>query len=94
MMKISSTNTVGEVVSSNYRTSRVFESHRIDFCCNGNRMLSDVAQERNLDVHNLLQASVRPYYSQHSRQNKQFRYNLTQTDPKGFKNFPTAHFKK
>jgi len=41
-----------------------------------------------------LQASVRPYYSQHSRQNKQFRYNLTQTDPKGFKNFPTAHFKK
>lgn len=41
--------TVGEYVTEDYRTARVFDSYGIDFCCGGNVSLSTVCIEKGLD---------------------------------------------
>ncbi|MBI3985737.1 MAG: DUF542 domain-containing protein [Lentisphaerae bacterium] len=32
--------TIGAIVAGDYRTAKVFESHKIDFCCGGNVALA------------------------------------------------------
>ena len=44
---------IGEIVAEDYRTAQVFKDHKIDFCCNGNRSLGEVAKEKNLDEQKL-----------------------------------------
>lgn len=44
---------IGELVAKDYRTAQVFKNHNIDFCCNGERPLSQVCEEHNLDVNQL-----------------------------------------
>ncbi|MGE0771933.1 MAG: iron-sulfur cluster repair di-iron protein [Cyclobacteriaceae bacterium] len=46
--------TIGEIVSADYRTARVFEKHKIDFCCKGNRTLREVCEIRKVDQNVLL----------------------------------------
>ncbi len=41
--------TIGNIVSLNYRTADVFKKYGIDFCCKGNRLLSDVCHDKKLD---------------------------------------------
>lgn len=41
---------VGEIVAEDFRTSQIFENHKIDFCCNGGRNLQEVAKEKNLSA--------------------------------------------
>lgn len=41
--------TIGQFVASNYKTASVFKKHKIDFCCNGNRTLSQACEEQKLD---------------------------------------------
>jgi len=41
---------IGEMVAEDYRTAAVFKNHKIDFCCKGNRSLSEVCEEKNLDA--------------------------------------------
>ena len=53
-MNFSKDNIVGEVVAKDYRTASVFKSHRIDFCCKGNRSISEVCEKNNLDADSLL----------------------------------------
>lgn len=45
--------TVAEIVADDYGTAKVFESYKIDFCCNGNKMLESVLKEKNLDPEKL-----------------------------------------
>ena len=53
-MKINSDNTLGEIVSENYQAAAVFEKYQLDFCCHGQRSLSEASQAKNLDVESIL----------------------------------------
>ncbi len=41
--------TVGEIVAQDFRTAKVFEKYRIDFCCGGNVSLSAACREKGID---------------------------------------------
>lgn len=43
------TPTIGEIVARDYRAAAVFDRFGIDFCCGGNRRLTEVCAERGLD---------------------------------------------
>ncbi len=43
-----SNRTIGEIVAEDYRTSAVFESHGIDFCCGGNIALQTICKDKGL----------------------------------------------
>ncbi|NTV48152.1 MAG: iron-sulfur cluster repair di-iron protein [Geobacteraceae bacterium] len=47
--------TIGEIVAADYRTSKVFETHGIDFCCGGKVALSAICQEKGVNPDTLLQ---------------------------------------
>ena len=46
--------TLSEIVREDFRASRVFETHGLDFCCNGKRKLGDACEEKGLDADNIL----------------------------------------
>jgi len=48
-MKIEEDQTIGELVAQDYRTASVFQSLGIDFCCKGNRTISEVCEDRGID---------------------------------------------
>ncbi|MEM9649379.1 MAG: iron-sulfur cluster repair di-iron protein [Bacteroidota bacterium] len=48
-MEILDEKTIGAIVTDDYRTASVFEKYHIDFCCNGNRPLSEVCEQQGLD---------------------------------------------
>ena len=41
--------TIGEIVAGDYRTAKVFESHKIDFCCGGNVALAEACKTKGID---------------------------------------------
>ena len=41
--------TVAEIVSNNFHTSKIFETYDIDFCCQGNISLNEICQKKGLD---------------------------------------------
>ncbi len=47
--------TIGQMVAEDYRTAQVFKEHKIDFCCKGNRTISEVVAKKGLDLQTLLQ---------------------------------------
>lgn len=52
-MTIDKNTLVSDIVADNYKSARVFKSHKIDFCCNGNRPLEMVCKG-NLTVDTLI----------------------------------------
>ncbi len=46
--------TVGEIVALDYRAADVFEKMKIDFCCQGNRLLKDVCEEKQIPIADVL----------------------------------------
>jgi len=46
--------TIGEIVASDYRTAKVFETHGIDFCCGGKVALSAICREKGINPDTLL----------------------------------------
>jgi regulator of cell morphogenesis and NO signaling len=46
--------TIGQMVAEDYRIAKVFKNHKIDFCCQGNRSLQEVAEKHHLDANALL----------------------------------------
>lgn len=48
--------TVAEIVASDYRKANIFNQFGIDFCCGGKKPLSEVCQEKNVDLVTLEQA--------------------------------------
>ncbi|MEQ8582028.1 MAG: iron-sulfur cluster repair di-iron protein [Marinoscillum sp.] len=46
---------VGVIVASNFRTSRVFTSHHIDFCCGGGISLEEACSRNNVDLQKVLE---------------------------------------
>lgn len=54
-MKITESNIVGELVAQDYRTASVFKSHKIDFCCKGNRTIREVCDSGKVETASLLE---------------------------------------
>ncbi len=54
VMKISPESSVGEVVKSNFKTASVFQENNIDFCCGGNKSISEACIETGLDAAQLI----------------------------------------
>ncbi len=48
-MKISQETTVGETVRKNFNTARVFETHKIDFCCGGDISIRKASKNAAVD---------------------------------------------
>jgi regulator of cell morphogenesis and NO signaling len=64
-MSIQTDQIIGEVVAGDYRAASVFKKYGIDFCCQGNRTISDVCEKKNIDsgkviadINNLLQSKT------------------------------------
>ncbi|NND33861.1 MAG: iron-sulfur cluster repair di-iron protein [Saprospiraceae bacterium] len=47
-MQITDQKTIGEIVARDYRAAAVFTSYGIDFCCRGNRTLTEVCQGKDI----------------------------------------------
>ena len=46
--------TIGEITAGSLAAVRVFESHGIDYCCNGKRSLAEVCREKGIAPESLL----------------------------------------
>lgn len=44
---------IGQIVADDYRTATVFKSHDIDFCCNGDRSLTEASAHQNIPLDKL-----------------------------------------
>jgi regulator of cell morphogenesis and NO signaling len=47
--------TIGQMVAEDYRIAQVFKNHKIDYCCQGNRSIKEVAEKHRLEADTLLQ---------------------------------------
>ena len=48
-MKIQEDQIIGELVAQDYRTASVFKKYDIDFCCQGNRTISDACESEQIE---------------------------------------------
>jgi len=48
--------TIGSFVADDFRTAAVFSKYKIDFCCKGNRTVTEVCKKQNIDADILLQS--------------------------------------
>ena len=46
--------TISEIVAEDYRTAKIFESYKIDFCCNGNKKFNEVIAAKKLDPEKII----------------------------------------
>ena len=53
-MSLTQEKIVGELVAEDYRAAGVFKTHGIDFCCQGNRSISDAAASANIATEQLM----------------------------------------
>jgi regulator of cell morphogenesis and NO signaling len=53
-MEILEEQIIGELVAQNYKTASVFKKFKIDFCCNGNRTISEACERKKLDSSQLI----------------------------------------
>jgi len=53
-MKNFQNKSIGEIVAEDYSTISVFKKNGIDFCCNGNKSISDVCIDKQIDPDKLL----------------------------------------
>jgi len=47
--------TIGAFVAQDFRTAAVFSKYQIDFCCKGNRTITEVCEKQDIDADTLLQ---------------------------------------
>ncbi len=53
-MNINTNSVIGEIVAENFKTAEVFRSYGVDFCCKGNRSLTDLLQSGDIDLEKLI----------------------------------------
>ncbi|MFA3781487.1 iron-sulfur cluster repair di-iron protein [Melioribacteraceae bacterium 4301-Me] len=46
--------TIAEIVAEDYRAAKIFESYKIDFCCNGNKKFDTAVKEKNIDPQKII----------------------------------------
>ena len=54
VMKISPDASVGEVVKINFKTASIFQKNNIDFCCGGDKTISEACINAGLDTDQLI----------------------------------------
>ncbi len=54
-MNITDKTIIGELVAEDYRTAAVFKKHGIDFCCNGNRTITEACSNKNIETGTLIE---------------------------------------
>ncbi|BBE20147.1 nitric oxide-dependent regulator DnrN or NorA [Aquipluma nitroreducens] len=54
VMKISPDASVGEVVKINFKTASIFQKNNIDFCCGGDKTISEACANAGLDTDQLI----------------------------------------
>ena len=52
--------TLGEIVASNYKAAVAFEKFNIDFCCHGNRNFVDACKEANVPLEKVIEEIQEP----------------------------------
>ncbi|HMZ46437.1 MAG TPA: iron-sulfur cluster repair di-iron protein [Chitinophagaceae bacterium] len=57
-MHISEESIVGELVAKDYRTAAVFKQNKIDFCCNGNRTITNACEQKKIDSKQLIEQLI------------------------------------
>lgn len=67
-METIKTKSIGRIVAEDYRTAQVFRDHGIDFCCKGNRDITEVAQKHSLDPDILIEEIEAIKLREHSDQ--------------------------
>lgn len=45
---------IRDYVAADFRTAAVFSKHKIDFCCKGNRPISEVCEQKNIDLDSIV----------------------------------------
>ncbi|OMQ13588.1 iron-sulfur cluster repair di-iron protein [[Flexibacter] sp. ATCC 35103] len=58
--------TIGSFVAQDFRTAAVFTKYQIDFCCKGNRILTEVCEKQNIDSDVLVQNLIDVLESENS----------------------------
>ena len=53
-MKVENNQNIGELVAQDYRAASVFKKYGIDFCCQGNRTISDACIAKDVDVESVV----------------------------------------
>ena len=53
-MEIQKNQNIGKLVAKDYRLAAIFKKYGIDFCCQGNRSISDACIEKKMDVDNII----------------------------------------
>ena len=53
-MKLSKEKHIGEIVAEDYRTAQIFKNHKIDFCCQGNRSIETVCENKSFSSKELI----------------------------------------
>lgn len=53
-MNINEQSIIGELVAEDYRTASVFKKYGIDFCCNGNRTISEACNKKSMNCGSLI----------------------------------------
>ena len=53
-MNITEKSIIGEIVAENYRFANVFKQAGIDFCCQGNRTISDACESKGIESESLV----------------------------------------
>ena len=53
--QMNSETTIGEIVTNDFRAASIFKEAGIDFCCGGNKSLTEACKEKGTDVSNLIQ---------------------------------------
>lgn len=54
-MNITKENTLAEIVKGNFKTSEIFESYGLDYCCNGKRSIETACAEKNINTGELIE---------------------------------------
>lgn len=47
--------TIGQIVANDYRAAQVFRSHKLDFCCGGNRTVEEACAKKGIDPNEVYQ---------------------------------------
>ena len=71
--------TIGQFVAGNYKTAAVFKKHKIDFCCNGNRTLSQACEQQKLDQE-AIEVELHSVLTQSAQQDETINYKFWPLD--------------
>jgi|WetSurSiteA1Bulk_404760.scaffolds.fasta_scaffold00376_7 regulator of cell morphogenesis and NO signaling len=74
-MELNVNTSVGEIVRVNYKTAHIFDQHRIDFCCGGDKTLHEACSTARVDEEALL--STLRYIMQETDSDSRYFENLS-----------------